>query len=106
MQEFRDSVIWDHLLDDLTNHLNHHSSSEEVSTIKKKPKKLENNKMNFQSESDFIQQAFQGGGGGRISRSNSANQLAKSASTDSQKVRQKIMTFKVNKSSFGNFSHV
>ena len=88
VQEFRDSVlIWDHLLDDLNNTNKHNStSSEEVSTIKKKPKVKENKMSTYTSETDFLQHALSGGGG-RISRSNSANQLAKSASNDLQKVR-------------------
>ena len=88
VQEFRDSVlIWDHLLDDLNNTNKHHStSSEEVSTIKKKPKVKDNKMSTYTSETDFLQHALSGGGG-RISRSNSANQLAKSASNDLQKVR-------------------
>ena len=96
VQEFRDSVlIWDHLLDDLNNQNKHHStSSEEVSTIKKKPKKFNNlpensGKMStYTSETDFLAQALSQGGSGRISRSNSANQLSKSASNDLHKVRQ------------------
>lgn len=91
VQEFRDSVlIWDHLLDDLNNQNKHHStSSEEVSTIKKKPKKFNQvpEKMStYTSETDFLAQALGQGGSGRISRSNSANQLAKSASNDLHKV--------------------
>ena len=91
VQEFRDSVlIWDHLLDDLNNQNKHHStSSEEVSTIKKKPKKFNQvpEKMStYTSETDFLAQALGQGGSGRISRSNSANQLAKSASNDMHKV--------------------
>ena len=80
VQEFRDSVLWDHLLDDLNKH--NSTSSEEVSTIKKKPKNQAKIMSSYTSETDFLQQAC----GGRISRSNSANQLAKSASNDLQKV--------------------
>ena len=96
VQEFRDSVILDYL-DDLT--IPDHTesvSSEEVSTIKKKPlfkpnysKKTNtaSTAMNTVTESDFINQALSGSG--RLSRSNSANQLAKSSSNEMQKVMHK-----------------
>jgi len=96
VQDFRDSVILDQhsFLDDLTIPDHTESSIEDISTIKRKPvgqkKKSpsENQQSQYQSnmsltESDFISQAF-GGGGGRISRSNSSNQLG-STRTDSPK---------------------
>ena len=71
-------------------------SIEDISTIKRKPfgqkKKSpsENQQSHHQSnmsltESDFISQAFGGGAGGRISRSNSSNQIG-CTRTDSPKV--------------------
>lgn len=90
VQDFRDSVLLEHL-DDLT--IPDHQS-EEGGTIKKKPfanyllsklrqKDSEDQGSNMSlTESDFINQAFASGSGGKISRSNSSNQLTKSSSSD------------------------
>ena len=111
VQEFRESVILLDHLDDLTipDHIfDQSSSTEEVSTIKRKPfdakslligqnfknfaktsgnsqsENTEDTNMNL-TESDFLNNALSSGGG-RLSRSNSSNQLCRSSS-DHGKVR-------------------
>ena len=95
VQEFRNSIDLDYL-EDLTIPDQLNSSNEEISTIKKKPNYLsfkqassnniqaQNSSDRMSSESDFINQAL--AGTGRLSRSNSSNQLTNSSSTDFQKV--------------------
>lgn len=90
VQDFRDSLILEHL-DDLTIP----DQADQEGTIKKKPfahyllsKLRQQNDTNSEeqgsnmslTESDFINQAL--ASGGKISRSNSSNQLTKSSSSD------------------------
>ena len=97
VQEFRDSVDLDQHLHDLQIPDSPSASDTElVSTIKRKPyNKSANNREENQgntgknmsyTESDFINQAFAGGGSGKLSRSNSGHQLTNSVSGEMQKV--------------------